>query len=528
MSDALSPSGALPASQAPARASERRAARIRTALAVGIPAVAVLALHAATGGRYPVFRDELYYLDCARHLDWGYVDQPPLSIALLAGWRGLFGDSLPALRMLPALCGALLALLTGWMAREMGARPLGQGLAALAAATVPSYLGITGFFSMNAFDLVTWGAAFLVLIRILRTGEPRLWILLGIIVGVGLQNKISLLTLGAALAGGLLLTRARRHLARIEIWIGGALAVLLFLPYLMWQVAHDWATLEFMHNAAARKIAALGFWGFTKGQIMEMLPLHFLLAMVGLCFLWAHLGGRYRLIGIVFLLIFLILALQRSKPYYIVSAYPPLLAAGACAVAGTGGKRRPLLAGAVMALLLAGGATAAPFAVPVLPVERFIAYQKALGVESVSAENQRQGALPQHFADRFGWEELAAGVAEAYASLPEEVRSVTGIVTRNYGEAGALNYYGRRLGLPEAATQHNSGYFWGPPPGASAFLIVGSERDDLESTCGSLDELRSFETSPWAMPYERRQTLFLCRDLTVPLAEAWRRGKHFI
>ncbi len=499
-----------------------------TALAVGIPALALLALHAATGGRYPIFRDELYYLDCARHLDWGYVDQPPLSIALLAGWRGLFADSLPALRMLPALCGAFLVVLTGWMARELGAGPLGQGLAALAAATVPSYLGITGFYSMNAFDLVAWGAAFLVMIRILRTGEPRLWILFGLIVGVGLQNKISLLTLGAALAGGLLLTGARRHLARPEIWIGGGVAVLLFLPYLIWQVTHGWATLEFMHNAATRKIAALGFWGFTKGQILEMLPFHFVLGMAGLVFLVRYAGGRYRLVSIVFLLIFLILALQRSKPYYIVSAYPPLLAAGACPVAGTGEKRRPLPAWAVAAFLLIGGAASAPFAVPVLPVERFVAYQKALGFEPVSDENQRQGALPQHFADRFGWQELAAGVAQAYASLPEDVRSSTGIVTRNYGEAGALNYYGRRLGLPEASTQHNSGYFWGPPRGASAFLIVGSEREDLESTCGTLTELRSLETSPWAMPYERRQTLFLCRDLTLPLADAWRRGKHFI
>lgn len=498
------------------------------ALALGAPALMMLALHAATGGGYPIFRDELYYLDCARHLDWGYVDQPPFSIAVLAGWRALFGDSLAALRVLPALCGATLVLLTGWMARELGARPLGAGLAALAAATVPSYLGITGFYSMNAFDLVAWAAAWLVLIRLLRTGRGGLWIPFGLILGIGLQNKISLLTLDAALAGGLLLTRERRHLARREIWLGGALAVLLFLPYLIWQATHDWATLEFMHNAATRKIAALGFWGFTKGQIMEMLPLHFVLAMVGLVFLWARSGGRYRLIGIVFILIFLILALQRSKPYYIVTAYPPLLAAGACAVAGTGERRRPLLAWAVMSLLLVGGATAAPFAVPVLPAERFAAYQQALGIAPENAENQELGALPQHFADRFGWKELAEEVAAAYASLPPETRAVTGIVTTNYGEAGALNYYGRRLGLPEATTQHNSGYLWGPPRGASAFLMVGNERDDFEGTFTSITELRSFETSPWAMPYERRQTLFLCRGLMLPLEDAWRRGKHFI
>ncbi|HEU5182128.1 MAG TPA: glycosyltransferase family 39 protein [Candidatus Polarisedimenticolia bacterium] len=501
---------------------------MRTALAVGIPALAILALHATTGGRYPIFRDELYYLDCARHLDWGYVDHPPLSIALLAGWRSLFGDSLPALRMLPALCGAILVILTGWMAREMDANLLGQGLAAVAALTVPSYLGITGFYSMNAFDLVAWAAAFLILIRFLRTGRSSLWISLGLVLGIGLQNKISLLTLGAALAGALLLTSHRRELARREIWIGGVLAILLFLPYLLWQATHDWATLEFMHNAATRKIAALGFWGFTTSQLLEMHPFNIVLSLAGLGFLWAHSGGRYRLIGIIFVLTFLILALQRSKPYYLVAAYPPLLAAGACAVAGTGERRRPALAWGVGALLLIGGALTAPFAVPVLPVERFVAYQKALGVEPASGENQRQGPLPQHFADRFGWQELAAGVAQAYRQLPAVVRAVTGIVTRNYGEAGALNYYGRRLGLPEAATQHNSGYFWGPPSGASAFLIVGSEREDLESTCGTLTELRTFETSPWAMPYEQRQTLFLCRDLKIPLAEAWRRGKHFI
>jgi len=415
------------------------------------------------------------------------------------------------------------------MARELGGKGLAQALAATAAFAAPSYLGITGYYSMNSFDLLFWAVALLILLRILRTGRAGLWIPLGLVLGLGLQNKISLLTFGAALVPALLLTRARRHLASKEIWIAGVLASLLFLPYLAWEAMHEWATLEFMQNAATRKIAALGALGFAAAQLLEMHPLNVLLALAGLFFLFGWKGGRFRMIAYLWVLVFLILALQNSKAYYLVSAYPPLLAAGACAVVGARRTRwRVVLASGALALLFLGGLATAPFALPLLPVDRFIYYQNALGVHPGSGENQELGVLPQFFADRFGWEELAKQVGEAYNSLSPQVRSGTGLVARNYGEAGAINYYGWKMGLPRAATQHNSGYFWGPPSPGDAILAVGYRREDLEHAFNSVTEVAHFTTSPLAMPYEREQTLYLCRDLKTSLNDVWRQGKSFI
>ena len=498
-------------------------------LALGLPALASLGLHFWADGRYGIFRDELYYLDCSKHLAAGYVDHPALSIWLLAAWRAVFGESVGAIRVLPALAGAGLVVLTGLLARELGGRLPAQGLAAVAALAAPCYLGITGYYSMNAFDLLFWALAFFLVVRLLKTGRTALWIPFGGVVGLGLENKIGLLTFGAALALPLLATRERRQLLSKELWLGGGLALILFLPYLAWEATHQWATLEFMHNAATRKIAALGVVGFSVGQLLEMHPFNCILALVGLVFLLGGNEGRYRPLGLIWLFAFAIFALQRSKPYYLVGAYPPLLAAGACAVAGVHSRSwRRWLTASVLALLVIGGAVTAPFAIPLLPVDRFIAYQTALGVRQPSAENQEQGVLPQFYADRFGWEELAAGVAAAYTSLPPRMRSATGIVASNYGEAGALNYYGTRLGLPRAATPHNSGYFWGPPRPADPILAVGISREDLEQSFQSVAEVRRFITSALAMPYERDQIVYLCRGLKRPIEEAWRGAKLFI
>ena len=398
-------------------------------------ALASLGLHFWADGRYGIFRDELYYLDCSKHLAAGYVDHPALSIWLLAAWRAVFGESVGAIRVLPALAGAGLVVLTGLLARELGGRLPAQGLAAVAALAAPCYLGITGYYSMNAFDLLFWALAFFLVVRLLKTGRTTLWIPFGGVMGLGLENKIGLLK---------------------ELWLGGGLALILFLPYLAWEATHQWATLEFMHNAATRKIAALGVVGFSVGQLLEMHPFNCILALVGLVFLLGGNEGRYRPLGLIWLFAFAIFALQRSKPYYLVGAYPPLLAAGACAVAGVHSRSwRRWLTASVLALLVIGGAVTAPFAIPLLPVDRFIAYQTALGVRQPSAENQEQGVLPQFYADRFGWEELAAGVAAAYTSLPPRMRSAS-IPAAAATEMRSTSMSGRTASRPRSCSRRSS------------------------------------------------------------------------
>ena len=490
-------------------------------------AVAIVLVEMALGPRYGLFRDEYYYLACADHLGWGYVDQPPLSIAVLAAMRAVLGDSILAVRLLPALLGGALVVLGAALARAMGGGRRAQFVAAAAIAAVPAYLGQAGYYSMNVIDLVLWSTAALVVARL--RPEERGWqrfVVLGLVLGLGLLNKFSMLFFGAGLAVSLLLTPLRQQLRRPGPWVAAAIAGLLFAPHLLWELQSGFPTREFIENATRYKNVAMTPLQLLGGSALEMNPLTAPLWLGGLAWLLVSRRGRpFRTLGIVYLVTVAILAAQHSKPYYLGPAYPPLLAAGAVAV---GTVRRRWAVPVTATALLASGAVLAPFAIPVLPVESFRAYQQGLGLRPPQAERSALGPLPQFFADRFGWDELTAAVAAAYGSLsPEEQRQAV-IVTRNYGEAGALLYLGRRYGLPPAVSQHNSFYLWGPGRDRlEVAIVVGMDPGDLRSAWSSVAVAGRWY-SPYAMPYEHRWPVLVCRGLKIPLAEAWRRGKLFI
>jgi hypothetical protein len=493
---------------------------------VWLIAAAVFLLEMAFGPRYGLCRDEYYYLACADHLAWGYVDHPPLSIAVLAAVKAVFGDSLLAVRLVPALLGALLVVLAGHLSRALGGGRFACILGALAVAAVPQYLGQAGYYSMNSFDLVFWTAAALLIARLTPETGSRPFVILGLILGLGLLNKVSVLFLGAGLAVALVATPLRRVLLRPGPWIAGGLAALLFAPHVLWQVKYGWPTLEFIQNAARYKNVALSPLEFFQRQIPEMGPPMAPLWLAGLGWLlFAPRARPYRSLGIIFVVAFVILAVQHSKPYYLGPAFPPLFAAGAVFVEGLSWR---WVRGAAVALVLASGAIAAPFAIPVLPIDTFIAYQHALGQTPKASERQDLGPLPQFFADRFGWQELTDAVARIYDGLPDEERTHAAIVTSNYGEAGALRYLGRSVGLPRAVSQHNSFYFWGPgQDDVSVAIIVGMDADDLRDAWTSVEVAGRF-SSPYATPYEQSRPILVCRGLKLPLAEAWRQGKKFI
>jgi 4-amino-4-deoxy-L-arabinose transferase-like glycosyltransferase len=393
----------------------------------------------------------------------------------------------------------------------------------------PQFLAQGSYYSMNSFDLVFWALAALLVAKLARTGDARLWLPLGAVLGLGLLNKIGVLVFGVGLAAAVLLTSLRRHLLRRQLWLGALLAAVIFAPYVAWQARHDWATLEFIRNAAERKIAALTPWQFFTAQIPEIHPLNVLVWLPGLAWLlFDREGRRFRALGVIYVVALAVFALQRSKPYYLGPAYPMLLAAGAVALERWTTARVTWLRPALTGALAVTGALIAPLAVPVLPVETLIAYQRALGEAPSTQENQRLGPLSQFFADRFGWREMTAAVASAYAALPAEERAAALIVTSNYGEAGALAYHGRAYGLPRAVSQHNSFYLWGPGAGEPrVFIVVGASSEDLRESFDSVTVGARFE-SRYAMPYETREPIHVCRGLKLPLAEAWRRGRHYI
>ena len=220
-------------------------------------AAAALVIHLLTANGYGYFRDELYYIACSRHLAFGYVDHPPLSILLLALNRYLLGDSLLALRFLPAVAASVLVLLTARLAKEVGADAYGQTLAALSVLATPVFLVTDSFYSMNAFEPIFWTAAAYVIARLINTGDDRLWMLFGVVAGLGIENKHSMLFMCFGIAVGILLTPARRLIFSRWLLVGAVVAFALFLPNLIWEANNHWATLEFMHNATRKQELSL-------------------------------------------------------------------------------------------------------------------------------------------------------------------------------------------------------------------------------------------------------------------------------
>jgi hypothetical protein len=477
---------------------------------------------------YGYFRDELYYLICARHLAWSYVDQPPLSIALLAASTHLIGSSLIAIRIVPALFGAACVALTGWLARSMGGGRAAQALAMVAVIAAPVQLGTCQFYSMNAIEILMWPLAGALLTRALERGGTRDWVLFGLALGLALLNKISMLWFVAGAGMGLLLTTDRRVLARPGPWLALALAALMNLPHALWQWSHGLPMLEFMRNAAGEKMVAVSPFDFLRSQVLGMNPVAAPLWIIGLIVL---LRGRRatsdRVHGILFVTVAVILLVAgKSRGSYLAPAYPVLLAAGAVAFerARLVGWRR-MLAPAYAALIAAGGLLLLPAALPVLPESAFVSYLARLGLRAGGEEHHRYGALPQQYADMHGWPAMADTVASVVATLPPDDRRHAMIYAQNYGEASAVNFF--RPDLPICYSGHNSYWLWGPPPADTRVVVIlGGRRADHLKSLARVDSVALFH-APWVMPYEDSLGVFVCREPRAPLAELWQRSRHY-
>ena len=428
-----------------------------------------LVLHLYAGHHYGYFVDELYYLACGRNLAWGYVDQPPLIALIAAGVRVTLGESLPAIRFLPAVAGAATVLLIGLIARELGGRTFAQGFAALAALVAPGFLGIDSLFSMNAFEPLFWmGCAYMV-IRIVRTGNQKLWLWFGAIAGIGLENKHSMLIFGCGIVVGLLLTPERRQLRSPWLWLGGLVALLIFLPNLLWNVRNHFPFLELQANIQrSHRNVDLPPLAFLGQEILTMFPLSLPIWAAGLWyFLFGERGKPFRALGWSWLVTVAIIMTMNPRVYYAWPAFPMLFAAGgvqweAWLAAPKLERSSRWRKRAWVTLMVLFGAFFAPFAAPILPVETYIRYSQAIGFAPPKIERFKLGPLPQIYADQFGWEEMAAAVAGVYNNLAPDVRAKTAIFGHNYGQAGAVDLFGAKYGLPKAISGHQSYFLWGP------------------------------------------------------------------
>ncbi len=480
-------------------------------------------------GGYGYFIDEWYYIACARHLAFGYVDHPPLAPFLLRISMILFGDSLAAIRLLPAIAGGISVYLAGITAHELGGGKFAQGLACLATFISSVFLLIFGFFSVNSFELLFWIVCSYILVRILRGDDAKLWILFGLIFGLSLETKHTVVLLGAAVAIGLLLTSARKNLTLKEFWLGWTIVVALALPNLIWQYFNGWPSVEFYRNATIYKNISTPPFKVVADQVLLQNPLSLPVWLTGLIsLLFMKERKQFRMIGWMYIALLALMIISRSsRPDRIAGIYPVLIAAGAVALEAFVLRQRVFWLKPVIAVLLAiGGIALAPLGLPILPPETLAKYVRVLGVVP-KIESGKSSPLPQWFADRFDWEIVVKTVSKVYANLSPEDRSRAVIFASSYGHAGVLEFYGRRLGLPRVISNQNNYHSWGRGRAdADVMIAIGGSRWDWLHVYAEVDSAAVIPGT-YAMSWRLNMPVYIARKPIVPMNEVWDRIKHY-
>jgi Dolichyl-phosphate-mannose-protein mannosyltransferase len=468
--------------------------------------------HMVVAGNYGYFRDELYYIADGRHLQLGYVDQPLLMGWLAAFVRVIAGDSLVAIHVIPALACALIVVVTGLMARELGGGRLAQLVAGVAALFTLDFMATGSLFSMDVLDQLWWALASLIVLRSLRRGAPRLWLLVGVVAAVGLLTKLTVLFFGFTLVLALLVTPERRYLRTPWPWLGAGIALVGLLPYLIWNAANGWPTWDFWHHYGGVGTSPPAFF---SAQIGQMNPIAVPLAAAGLVFYFRKTGVRYRLLGWTFVFLYLLLTFLRVKPYFLAPAYPILFAAGAVMLERL--RLRPLLAWirpAYLALIALAGLLLAPDVMPILPP---------------ATAAHTYGSLPQVLGDRLGWDGITNSVEQVYAEMPAAKRAQACVLASNYGEASALTQLAPPRRLPPVISGHNNYYLWGPGRCTGQVLIgVGYSPAEFTATYADI-KVAATRRCQYCVSFEQDVPIVVASNpkVSIDLARLWPLVKHY-
>ncbi|HEY7417824.1 MAG TPA: glycosyltransferase family 39 protein [Ktedonobacteraceae bacterium] len=478
--------------------------------------------HVLVGNNYGYFRDELYVMAMSQHPAFGYVDVPPLVPWVDQIPRFLTGNALLAIHVISALLCAGTIILTGLMARLLGGKGWVQGLAALASATALVFMANGSIYAYDVFDVFWWQLCSTILILLLRDENPRRWLAFGLVAGLGLLTKETILAWGFALVVGLLLTLQRRLLFTRWTLFGGLIAFALVLPFLIWNATNGWASLQYWANYHYYHGTGASPLEFLAAEIVVVNPLSVFLWGAGLWYFFSARGARYRVFGWAYLILFVLFMVLQSKSYFLAPAYPPLFAGGAVLV-GTWrvSLRKWVVAYAVVLALI--GVLLAPSIMPVLPPSVFL---QVYGKSGGTGVGDSYG-MPQALADRFGWEQQVALIAQVYHSLPPDEQRVACIYTSNYGEAAALVQFGGSYHLPPAISGHNAFYIWGPQ-GCTGQVLITINIDPHEAAQAFRSVTLAAQTScDTCVSFENHAPILILRQPKVPFAAMWARGKYF-
>ena len=499
-------------------------------LVILLAAAVKFALHMYIAPGYGYFGDELYTIALSKHLAFGYVDLPPLVPALVALSRALLGESLFALHIVPALAGAVRLVFTCLIVKEFGGRTFAVSLTALGSIIVPIWLGLDSIFCYDSIDQMVLAGFLYVLVRFLRTGDRRLWILLGLIAGIACNTKMTILFLGPGFLIALLISKYRRDLFTPWPWLGAALCLILVIPYLLWQIANGWPTLEYWANYGAIRVYQASLPQYLINVLVYMNLFLLPLWLVGLYRIFSPLEGvNYSFLGLLFLLTLALMFLLHAAVRMLAELFIPLLAAGSvCLEEWFSGLRWGKIARtAVIAYLLAITVLIIPLTLPVLPADRYPAFAENFNSPYLTVKEfngTSQGSLGSLLlSGRVGWEELVRDIAAVYDALPAEDRVVAGIYSNSYMPAGAVDLYGPEYGLPHAVSGSLTYYRWGPGYSWEVMILITDKTNNLsvffdECELGMPAKVELFIGRPY---------IFVCRKPTVSADVIWSSVKSY-
>jgi hypothetical protein len=499
-----------------------------------------IAAHLAFNHRFGYYRDELYFIDCARHLAWGYVDQPPLA-PFLTWMTAPWGYAVWALRFFPAILSGVTVLFGCAIARELRGGAFAQCLTGLTVCLAPAFLGLGYGLSTEMLSPAAWSALAFLAIRLVKTGDERLYLAMALVVTIGMYAKYSIAACALALALGLLVTGKGRLLRSARLGLGIALTVALTLPNLLWQVHHGLPMLEVIHgdqlnrhalaNGVADESANLGLNAayLLAAQFMYQNPFFAVIWVGGLVTLMrAKENAEYRFLPVAYVALFALIVATVGRPYYIEGMYPALFAAGSVAIerrfAGGPQWLRPAALGATIVT----GGLFAPLALPILPLPAYMKYEIAIGLSRPAPPDGKHHLINPLYADQLGWNSMTATVAQAYYALPPAQRAKTAIFADRYAYAGAIDFYGPHYGLPPVISPNNSYYLWGTRgySGDSVLAVGATDYHLLLRSFGSVRQVAVYRNDyRWIL--EGPLPIYLCTHPRASLDTLWPSFKYY-
>ena len=471
------------------------------------------------------FRDELYFIALSKKLAFGYVDVPPLSPLLLAIVRSIFGTSIFSVHLLPAIMAALVMFLAYRMVKIFGGNFFAQFVTLII--ITPLVISKGSLFTYTAFNFFIWNLLLYLLLKLIVSENKNYWIYFGIVAGLGILTKFTVLFLGFGIVCAMVTTTYRKHLKYPQFWFAGLIALLLASPYVMWNYYHGFPTLEFFSNYAHHKLIPLSLTSYVKDEIMSIPFIFMPVLFLGIYyFLIGKNGKRFRLLGIAFIIILIISRLMHTRLDLFSPYYPILIAGGAVLLEKI--LRNPkfiYLKAAYIGAIILFVLYALPNIKPVLPLNIYLKY---FNQPTSSSEGWKIGVLKQEYADMFGWKELAEKVAKIYNSLPPDERAKTAIFAQNYGEAAAISFFGKKYGLPEPISGHNQYYIWGPGNyNNGPMIIVQNEPIEHYKKIFKYVKLADRTNNKYCMPYENNLPIWLCKKPKVDLKSTWPTTKNY-